>query len=125
MQEYDLHNLQIKDKLINEYAAYEFPGNIRELQSKVFDDVARHKVNHHDTPSQNREHPKESSLNISNNHLISQDENYFNLLKDLPSLKRTTHLLIEEALKRSKGNKTLAAKLLGITRQTIIKHLSK
>ena len=39
----------------------------------------------------------------------------------LPTMKEAKNILIEEALKRAKGNKTLAAQTLGMTRQAISK----
>jgi len=124
-EEYGLHNLDIRDKLIREYTVYNFPGNIRELQSRIFDDVARYKMNHADPSSHLNESNNNISLNTAvSNNVMRHQHNYFDHLENLPSLKQATQLLIEEALKRSEGNKTLAAKSLGITRQTILKYLS-
>jgi DNA-binding NtrC family response regulator len=125
IEEYHLPKLHIRDNLIREYERYDFPGNIRELQSKVFDDVARYKVNHHNEAAVSKGKQNEDALSISYMPASNHDINYFNHLENLPSLKQTTNLLIEEALRRSKGNKSLAAKLLGITRQTIVKHLGQ
>jgi DNA-binding protein Fis len=38
-------------------------------------------------------------------------------------LKEAGSILISEALRRTDGNQTLAAELLGITRQTLNRHL--
>jgi DNA-binding protein Fis len=43
----------------------------------------------------------------------------------LPTVREAEDLLIEEALRRTDGNQTMAAELLGITRQTLIRHLKK
>lgn len=43
----------------------------------------------------------------------------------LPSLKQAESVLIREAMKQAKGNQTIAARLLGITRQTLINKLKK
>ncbi len=45
-------------------------------------------------------------------------------LDRLPTLEESENLLIQEALKRTNGNRTLAAELLGITRQTLHRRLS-
>jgi DNA-binding protein Fis len=37
----------------------------------------------------------------------------------LPTLKHSEELLVSEALKRAKGNQTVAARMLGITRQAL------
>ncbi|HRF44758.1 MAG TPA: helix-turn-helix domain-containing protein [Candidatus Competibacteraceae bacterium] len=41
----------------------------------------------------------------------------------MPTLKQATDLLIQEALRRSSGNQTAAAKLLGISQQALSKRL--
>lgn len=49
--------------------------------------------------------------------------NYFHDYDNLPSIKDTEEQLIQEALIRSKGNQSIAAKMLGISRQTLNKKL--
>ena len=46
-------------------------------------------------------------------------------LDQLPALKDAEHLLIAEALKRSDGNQTIAAQLLGMSRQALHNRLSR
>ena len=43
----------------------------------------------------------------------------------LPTLKQAEQLLIDEALKRSSGNQSIAALSLGISRQALNKRLQK
>ncbi len=45
-----------------------------------------------------------------------------NLQFKLPDGDDANQMLVFEALKRSNGNKSIAARMLGITRQTIIKN---
>lgn len=108
----DGHNL--KQKLIRKYSKYSFPGNIRELKAMVYDDVAMYKADNHQHLIPEGTKQNEYELNIMD---------FLENLDELPSLKQATIRLIKEALKRTNGNKTLAAKLLGITRQTIINYL--
>ncbi len=49
----------------------------------------------------------------------------FPSLDRLPTLEESEDLLIQEALKRTNGNQTLAAQLLGITRQTLHRRLKR
>ena len=49
----------------------------------------------------------------------------FTLFTELPTLKEAQGLLIDEALRRSKGNQTTAAKLLGITQPGLSKALKR
>jgi len=113
--ELDIVALNIKQKLINKYSKNDFPGNIRELKAMIYDDLAKYKAN------KNNQSPQ-SEINEKSKYEINIDE-YYEQIEELPSLKHANIHLIKEALKRTSGNKTLAAKLLGITRQTIIKYI--
>ena len=109
---------------------YHFPGNIRELESMIFDAISRHKrgvlsmksfktkIGHRDLPSQvdNAENGRENSLPFTD---------VLPTLDQLPPLKDAEHLLIAEALKRSDGNQTIAAQLLGMSRQALHNRLSR
>lgn len=46
-------------------------------------------------------------------------------LRTLPTLRRMTELLIDEALRRADGNKSAAARLLGISRQALGQRLQR
>jgi transcriptional regulator with PAS, ATPase and Fis domain len=62
------------------------------------------------------EDPKrEQAAPLSSHPFVSLDR--------LPNLQESETLLIQEALKRTNGNQTLAAELLGITRQTLHRRL--
>jgi DNA-binding protein Fis len=52
-------------------------------------------------------------------------ETLYDSLERLPTLKEAEELLMQAALKRANGNQTLAAMLLGITRQTLYNRLQK
>ena len=109
---------------------YHFPGNIRELESMIFDAVSRHKrgvlsmksfeakIGHQALASQEGEtgNGQENSLPFTD---------LLPTLDQLPPLKDAEQLLIEEALKRSDGNQTIAARLLGMSRQALHNRLSR
>ena len=103
---------------------YSFPGNIRELRSMIFNAVSSHKKgilslktfrNSIDskTPDQIDKANKEMSDDISG----------FHFPRPLPSLKIVEIFLIKEAMKEAGGNQSIAAGILGITRQTLNKKL--
>lgn len=49
----------------------------------------------------------------------------FSPIHPFPAQRQAEDILIQEALKRTEGNQTMAAILLGITRQTLNRHLKK
>jgi transcriptional regulator with PAS, ATPase and Fis domain len=112
--------------LVTLLTTYHFPGNVRELESIIFDAVSRHKSGklsldlfkaHISQKPSGTEKDLEKFVSAGNS-LISFSE-------QLPTLKQTEQLVIEEALKRSKGNQSIAALSLGISRQALNKRLQK
>lgn len=100
-----------------------FPGNIREFRAMVYDAVSMHQGKvlsmnafRQSLPNKSPEHfqePKESP------------ETLLGFNKTLPTLKQAGDLLVEEALKRTKGNQAMAARLLGITPPSLSNRLKK
>ena len=108
---------------------YPFPGNVRELQAIIFDAVSRHKsgvlslevFRAHIAKHQRREKgvvPDLVAPEEAGSRTVSFGEN-------LPTIKQATDLLVAEALKRSGGNQSIAAGLLGISQQALSKRLQK
>lgn len=122
-KELGIPDLNIGEKLINNYLDYEFPGNVRELIAMIYDDVAKLKTSSLDRLPFKKNVPIEQVQNIPESSSVENSADYYSRLHRLPTLRHATLLLIKEALKRTNGNKTIAANLLGITRQTIIKYL--
>lgn len=116
-----LSNIDVihRSEIISLLAVYNFPGNIRELRALLIDSIRRStmggslleiiqkKLNTGDNP------PAE---NINDHPFLSDTQT-------LPTLKQTTELLIKEAMKRTNGNQTSAAGLLGISKQALNKRL--
>jgi DNA-binding protein Fis len=57
--------------------------------------------------------------------LSSGGDSSITFADQLPTLKQAEQLLIDEALKRSSGNQSIAALSLGISRQALNKRLQK
>jgi DNA-binding NtrC family response regulator len=114
------------EELVTLLTTYHFPGNVRELESIIFDAVSRHKSG-------------KLSLDLFKAHIsqkpsgtekdlekfVSAGSSLMSFSEQLPTLKQTEQLVIEEALKRSKGNQSIAALSLGISRQALNKRLQK
>jgi len=114
------------EELITLLSTHHFPGNVRELESMVYDSVTRHKSG-------------KLSLEVFKTHItkkcpgistdtkdMQQGEHSLITFPDqLPTLKQIEQLLIDEAMQRSNGNQSIAALSLGISRQALNKRLKK
>ncbi len=97
---------------------YHYPGNVRELQSMVFDALSKHKS-------------RSLSMDVFKKYIESRcgkseivkeelgSDTVFSVLDILPTLKESGKLLVREALHRSQNNQAIAAGMLGITRQAL------
>jgi DNA-binding NtrC family response regulator len=105
-------------------AAYDFPGNIRELQTMIFDTLSTHQTK---TLSLNRikTHIAQSSGHngIHSPGKTSGDQVLFPT--KLPRLKQIGDILVREAMRRAQGNQSIAAAMLGISPAAISKRLKK
>lgn len=102
---------------------YDFPGNIRELQTMIFDAVSKHKgrILSPDTfkkcismRQKNGQAPE--NFNSKVNSVIT-------FSAQLPTIKQTQHMLIAEAMKRVNSNQSIAARMLGISQPALSKRL--
>jgi DNA-binding protein Fis len=67
--------------------------------------------------------PKQPSLDMDSKQLLEGENILVSFSDRLPSLKQAEQLLISEAMKRASGNQSIAAQMLGITRQALNKRL--
>ena len=106
---------------------YSYPGNVRELESMIFDAVSQHKSGILSMDSFKEKIKSESSEQTSSQLKIikTSDKKKAFFSDELPTLKETENLLIDEALKRANGNQTIAAQLLGLTRRALNNRLSR
>ncbi len=103
-----------------------FPGNIRELQSMIFDAVSRHKsgvlsldvFRSHIGPDNDKKLPTSQASGDEIPLLAFPGDR-------LPTIKEATDLLISEAVGRAGGNQSIASKMLGVTQQALSKRLKK
>lgn len=109
--------------------AYDFPGNVRELESLVYDAVSQHTGGVLSMESfKNIVGAKQASDNDDTMEPVSGVDGEAmleNIFGRFPSLKQMETFLVDEALKRSGGNQGTAAVYLGISRQALNKRLSR
>ncbi len=109
-------------ELITLLSTYHFPGNIRELRSMIFDAVSTHKSRVLSLDSfknyfNKRRHIIEQSTTGKKS--TGQEPLILFPADQLPTPRQSQTLLIKEALKRAKNNQSVAAQLLGISRQAL------
>ena len=106
---------------------YSYPGNVRELEGMVFDAVSRHKSGILSMDSFKEKIGIKSGTQIpqQRNESKSDEEKGLIFKQTLPTLREAEQLLIDEALNRSNGNQTIAARLLGLTRRALNNRLSR
>ncbi len=99
---------------------YDFPGNIRELESLVFDALSRH-GDRTLSMATFEEYIRQrcGACLETRGEGMESGATVFSALDRLPTLKEAGQLLVREALYRSRGNQTMAARMLGITRQAL------
>ena len=99
---------------------WHFPGNVRELRAMVFDAVAAH------TGKMLSLRTFKNAMGLTNGHgeaPASVTKPALTFHDRLPTFKESEALLLEEAMRRAKGNMTIAAGLLGVTRQAVSQRL--
>jgi len=113
-------------ELITLLTTYQFPGNIRELRSMVFDAVARHRSGIVSMDSFKEVIRYDSAINVPDFSSGARTADLLTgILGKFPTLKEAEDFLISEAMRLSKNNQGIAASLLGLTRQALNKRLNR
>ena len=100
-------------------STYHFPGNVRELKALVFDAVSLHRDRILSMDSFVRAIGSGASRPV----VEFSDDNRFADMERLPTFSEAADMLVAEAMKRSGGNQTIAARLLGISQPALSKRL--
>jgi DNA-binding NtrC family response regulator len=111
------------DELVTLLSTYDFPGNIRELESMLFDAVSAHKGGKLSMEPFKGHIFKDRTPHEHD--LPKEQRTFMTFPEKLPTLKEAEDLLIREALQRAEGNQSIAALCLGISRQALNKRLRK
>jgi len=101
-------------------ATYSFPGNIRELKSMVYDAVSVHRER---ILSLDTFIKAIGPAGAKGPVAVAPDRNIFTGIERLPTFSEAAELLVTEAMSRSGGNQTIAARLLCISQPALSKRL--
>jgi DNA-binding NtrC family response regulator len=116
------------DELVVLLSTYHFPGNIRELRSMVFDAVSTHKSKKLSMETFKISVTKDKLMVVEAagpGDVSVKEEPLIQFSYRLPTLKQAQQILVREAMKRTKNNQSIAAEILGITRQALNKRLKE
>ena len=117
-------------ELLTLLRTHHFPGNIRELEGMIFDAVSRHRSGVLSLESFREKLAPVQEIAGTQRHSGETEpddapENGLRFPEPLPTLRDVEDHLIREALRRSQGNQTIAAQLLGISRNTLNSRLHR
>ena len=110
----------VPPELVARLEACAFPGNVRELEAILYDAVSRDGTGRL-LPSSLGEEGEAPDLELR----VEAGGRRIIFPQELPSVKQVTDQLIEEALRRSGGNQTRAARQIGITQQALSNRLKR
>ncbi len=116
-----------RKELVSLLSTYEFPGNVRELQSMVVDGITKSPgklLVSHFKKIIDRERDSAQGADITAPDGNSGDCHAVTFQR-FPSLKESENELIRKAMEIAKGNQGNAAQLLGITRQALNNRLRR
>ncbi len=104
-------------------STYSFPGNVRELEAMIYDAVSLHDSKTLSMKSFLERIGQQGEPALLDPAPVS--ENPFSGLEELPTLTQASQLLVDEALQRSAGNQSIAARLLGISQPALSKRVKQ
>ncbi len=112
--------IAVPPELIPLLEIYDFPGNIRELRSMIFDAVSKQ------TEKMLSLKPFKEAMGKDMQVLSKEQTEELIIFKDrLPTIAQASDILVAEAMKRAKGIRSTAAILLGISPQALGKRLNR
>jgi len=111
-------------ELLNLLAIHHFQGNVRELQSMIFDAVSNHESGILSMELfKSHISQRHSTIEPAMNETAKETSQMIFFSGPLPTLKQAEKMLVAEAMKRTNGNQAIAAMSLGISRQALNKRL--
>jgi DNA-binding NtrC family response regulator len=105
-------------------ANYNFPGNVRELRAMVFNAVSVHSGRKLSMDLFKKAMGLSGKEHVAKENEIL-DQPLLTFHQRLPTLREAAELLVREAIVRTKGNQSMAARLLGVTQPALSSRLKK
>ncbi|MBN2536076.1 MAG: sigma-54-dependent Fis family transcriptional regulator [Spirochaetales bacterium] len=120
----------VPDVLYTVFSSYHYPGNIRELESMIYNGISL--LTGNKFPLKMIEEyiaeymPDNDKYTIpQNKHIKTKILSIITNTGELPDIEDAEEYLLRKALERMNGNQSLAAVLLGMTPSTFSRHLKK
>lgn len=107
-------------------SSYHFPGNIRQFKAMVYDAVSTHVRGtlSMEIFKKNMGLNRKGDASLKSTESVSfSDGNPFSGMDEIPTLSRSSEMLVKEAMARAEGNQSIAARLLGISQPALSKRL--
>jgi DNA-binding NtrC family response regulator len=114
---------ELSRELSHALIAYDFPGNVREMINMVHNAVTHNRTEIlalEDFPGllPGEAGPRDLIRKVGNNQFALHG-----VFHDFPTIEEVEVLLVEEAISLSRGNRSVAARMLGVSRPTLQKRL--
>jgi DNA-binding NtrC family response regulator len=113
----------LSKELCRALMSYDFPGNVRELINLVHNAVARNSTDNLDLKDFPGFVPGTGPRKDIVRKIGSNQFALHGIFHDFPTVNEVEALLVEKAIALSNGNRSIAAKLLGLSRPTLQKRL--
>ncbi|TVQ39564.1 MAG: sigma-54-dependent Fis family transcriptional regulator [Spirochaetaceae bacterium] len=102
---------------------YQFPGNVRELQSMIYDAMSRHSggilsLSVFRTYIEEQTGAESDALAVEGNQPLSYGQRF-------PTLREVEEFMFSEAMAKAQGNQSIAARLLGVSQSTLSRRLKQ
>ena len=110
----------LPEELLTLLSVYDFPGNVRELRSLVFNAVAQHRTGAVLSMESFRAVVRTGGVHARQVTRASEAaDSALAITGRFPTLKQAEEFLVKEAMRRANHNQGVAAALLGIARQSL------